>query len=183
MIKERLSITHMPTEDMLNQTELFVEAFAKEGLRTLFIAEKTISPEVYLFWSMKYAEACRTLNNRDEAKSNVAETINSFKEAGIIVWVLTGDKIETAINIGYSCGLLHKDMIEVVIDVDTVIGLQRVLSDAQRLINASTHYQEISLIVSGSSLIRLMTLETSLEVFLELCDSANVVIACRVSPK
>ena len=113
----------------------------------------------------------------------MAETINSFKEAGIIVWVLTGDKIETAINIGYSCGLLHKDMIEVVIDVDTVIGLQRVLSDAQRLINASTHYQEISLIVSGSSLIRLMTLETSLEVFLKLCDSANVVIACRVSPK
>ena len=68
-------MTHMPTEDMLNQTELFVEAFAKEGLRTLFIAEKTISPEVYLFWSMKYAEACRTLNNRDEAKSNVTEEI------------------------------------------------------------------------------------------------------------
>lgn len=92
----------------------------------------------------------------------MAETIISFKEAGIIVWVLTGDKIETAINIGYSCGLLHKDMIEVVIDVDTVTGLQRVLSDAQRLVNASTVNQEISLIVSGSSLIKLMTLETSL---------------------
>jgi len=33
----------------------------------------------------------------------VGETIFSMKEAGIKVWVLTGDKIETAINIGYSC--------------------------------------------------------------------------------
>jgi P-type E1-E2 ATPase len=36
----------------------------------------------------------------------VPETIAFIKEAGIKVWVLTGDKIETAINIGYSCNLL-----------------------------------------------------------------------------
>jgi phospholipid-transporting ATPase len=33
-----------------------------------------------------------------------------LKRAGIKVWVLTGDKVETAINIGYSCKLLNKHM-------------------------------------------------------------------------
>jgi phospholipid-translocating ATPase len=35
----------------------------------------------------------------------VAECISDFREAGIKVWMLTGDKLETAENIGYSCKL------------------------------------------------------------------------------
>lgn len=46
----------------------------------------------------------------DKLQEEVAETIVSLKEAGIKVWVLTGDKVETAINIGYSAGLLNNDM-------------------------------------------------------------------------
>jgi P-type E1-E2 ATPase len=38
----------------------------------------------------------------------VSQTIEALKEAGIVVWVLTGDKIETAINISQSCGLLNE---------------------------------------------------------------------------
>ena len=41
---------------------------------------------------------------------------SDFKEAGIKVWVLTGDKIETAINIGYSCELLTNDLEQIIID-------------------------------------------------------------------
>jgi len=40
----------------------------------------------------------------------VGETIRGLKTAGIQLWVLTGDKVETAINIGQSCQLLHQDM-------------------------------------------------------------------------
>jgi len=40
----------------------------------------------------------------------VADVISYIKEAGIKLWVLTGDKIETAINIGFSCDLLDKEM-------------------------------------------------------------------------
>lgn len=46
----------------------------------------------------------------DKLQDEVADTISSLKQAGIKVWVLTGDKIETAINIGYSCKLLDNDM-------------------------------------------------------------------------
>lgn len=43
----------------------------------------------------------------DKLQDDVADTIKFIKDAGIKVWVLTGDKIETAINIGFSCSLLN----------------------------------------------------------------------------
>lgn len=47
----------------------------------------------------------------DKLQDQVADTIQFMKRAGIKVWVLTGDKIETAINIGFSAGLLDNSMV------------------------------------------------------------------------
>ena len=52
----------------------------------------------------------------DKLQDEVPETIEFMKEAGIKLWVLTGDKIETAINIGYSAKLLDDDMTQHIID-------------------------------------------------------------------
>lgn len=52
----------------------------------------------------------------DRLQEDVKATIEAFKETGIKVWVLTGDKVETAINIGYSCGLLSNEMEQYVIN-------------------------------------------------------------------
>jgi soluble P-type ATPase len=49
------------------------------------------------------------------SQDGVPETIASLQMAGIKIWVLTGDKQETAINIGYSCSLLTDDMVDVFI--------------------------------------------------------------------
>ena len=46
----------------------------------------------------------------DKLQVDVGKTIHDLKRAGIKVWVLTGDKVETAINIGYSCRLLNNEM-------------------------------------------------------------------------
>jgi P-type E1-E2 ATPase len=46
----------------------------------------------------------------DKLQDNVGEAISFIRKAGIKLWVLTGDKIETAINIGFSCKLLDKEM-------------------------------------------------------------------------
>ena len=46
----------------------------------------------------------------NKLQEKVEKTIYSLKEAGIKVWMLTGDKIQTAINIGTSCGLLGHNM-------------------------------------------------------------------------
>lgn len=52
----------------------------------------------------------------DKLQDEVGETLKFIKAAGIKVWVLTGDKIETAINIGISCQLLNVDMETFIID-------------------------------------------------------------------
>ena len=46
----------------------------------------------------------------DKLQDGVPETIANLLRANIKVWVLTGDKQETAINIGHSCRLLSKDV-------------------------------------------------------------------------
>ena len=45
----------------------------------------------------------------DKLQVDIGPTIRDIKSAGIHVWLLTGDKVETAINIGYSCLLLTKE--------------------------------------------------------------------------
>jgi len=52
----------------------------------------------------------------DKLQDDVSGTLEFIKSAGIKVWVLTGDKIETAINIGISCNLLNVDMETFIID-------------------------------------------------------------------
>lgn len=46
----------------------------------------------------------------DKLQDEVGKTIADIKSAGVQLWVLTGDKVETAINIGYSCQLLNDEM-------------------------------------------------------------------------
>lgn len=52
----------------------------------------------------------------DKLQDQVGETIGFLKDAGIKVWVLTGDKVETAINIAYSCNLLTNAYNQIIID-------------------------------------------------------------------
>lgn len=103
------------------------------GLRTLVIAQKKITEEAAKDWLKRYKVALSSTNNRDEKISSVSaelelqmdllgvtaiedrlqdevpEVIADLTKAGIIVWMLTGDKEETAINIGRSCNLLLND--------------------------------------------------------------------------
>ena len=53
---------------------------------------------------------------QDKLQEGAADTIKALKNAQIKVWVLTGDKIETAINIGYACGLLDNSMQRFIIE-------------------------------------------------------------------
>ena len=116
------------------ETQKAVDSFAADGLRTLFLAEKYISEDDYATWNEKAQAAALLLQGREEAvdlvneeierdltltgstaiedrlQDCVADTLRFVKDAGIKVWVLTGDKVETAINIGFSAGLLDNSM-------------------------------------------------------------------------
>ncbi|KAG0381234.1 hypothetical protein BGX24_000004 [Mortierella sp. AD032] len=132
VIFERL--THDDDETLRDQTESDIEAFSNMGLRTLTLAQRVLDQETYDQWAVKYAEAGKALDDRakkmdqvaeeiekdltllgataieDKLQEGVPESIAALREAGIKVWVLTGDKLETAINIGFASRLLEKDM-------------------------------------------------------------------------
>ncbi|XP_040013962.1 phospholipid-transporting ATPase IC [Xiphias gladius] len=130
VIYERLS----PKSRHKETTQSDLDVFANETLRTLCLCYKDISTDEYEAWSRKHKEAQVTMVNRDAAldrvyeqiesnlmligataiedklQDGVPETIAKLAKADIKIWVLTGDKKETAENIGYSCSLLTGNM-------------------------------------------------------------------------
>ncbi|KAI3649657.1 hypothetical protein MP228_005289 [Amoeboaphelidium protococcarum] len=129
-------------DDMKQIVGDHLEQFAAEGLRTLCLAKKDIDEQFFKEWYVRYQEAASSLDNRDDQMDDVAEQIETdmeligataiedqlqegvpeciqfLKRGGIKVWVLTGDKMETAINIGYSCSLLSQGMQLIIIKAD-----------------------------------------------------------------
>ncbi|XP_063811477.1 phospholipid-transporting ATPase IK-like [Pseudophryne corroboree] len=111
-----------------------LDEFTEETLRTLCLAYKELEEHDYKAWELTYNEASLTLRNRadhldkvyeametdlqllgataieDKLQNGVSETIQLLKDGNIKIWMLTGDKPETAVNIAYSCKLLSSDM-------------------------------------------------------------------------
>ncbi|XP_066603697.1 phospholipid-transporting ATPase VD [Prorops nasuta] len=111
-----------------------LHSYARQGLRTLVMARRTLSAQEYEAWRQRHAEAEVATENRerrvrdsyaslesqltllgatgieDKLQTGVPEAIASLVDAGIIVWVLTGDKPETAVNIAYSARLFSPAM-------------------------------------------------------------------------
>ena len=130
IIEQRLR----PGQKILGDTKNFLDEYAKDGLRTLLIAYKYVDMDFYEEWSKKYQSALVLTKNKEKTinilaeeielnfelvgstaiedclQDEVGKTIEDIKSIGIKVWVLTGDKVETAINIGYSCKLLNDEM-------------------------------------------------------------------------
>uniref|UniRef100_A0A671MB61 Phospholipid-transporting ATPase n=1 Tax=Sinocyclocheilus anshuiensis TaxID=1608454 RepID=A0A671MB61_9TELE len=126
-------------EELMFTTSEHLNEFAGEGLRTLALVYKDLDEDVFDEWMKKLLFASTTLENREEKlgalyeeieqgmlllgataiedklQEGVPETIACLTLANIKIWVLTGDKLETAMNIGYSCNILRDDMNEVFI--------------------------------------------------------------------
>nr|XP_049463261.1 phospholipid-transporting ATPase ID isoform X6 [Anopheles coluzzii] len=149
--------------DLKARTQEHLNKFAGEGLRTLVLAERRLTKEFYESWLVRQREAALSLDGRedklgaiyeeiecdmqlvgvtaieDKLQDGVPQTIANLQLAGIKIWVLTGDKQETAINIGYSCQLLTDDMVDVfVIDGITKSEVEQQLRkymDSLRIVN------------------------------------------------
>lgn len=85
------------------------------------------------------------------SKQFLGDTIAKLKAAGIKVWVLTGDKIETAINIGYSCQLLNDDLEKIFIDGLDEEAVRLCVEDGLNKIKDTK--KKFALIISGDALI------------------------------
>ncbi|KAF3854965.1 hypothetical protein F7725_023020 [Dissostichus mawsoni] len=216
-------------EDLMYTTSEHLNGFAGEGLRTLALAYKDLDEDYFEVWMKKLISASTVIENRedqlavlyeeieqglkllgataieDKLQDGVPETIASLVLADIKIWVLTGDKLETAMNIGYSCHMLRDDMNEVfvisghtLLEVqqqlrsakEQILGLSRVSSagdveKAEMFADGSVYEEtiiaEYALVINGHSLAHAM--EPQLEhALLDLACLCKTVICCRVTP-
>lgn len=119
----------------------------------------------------------------DRLQEGVPETIAELAKSGIKLWVLTGDKTETAINIGFSCNLLTTDMELLVLSTSNREDTAKLLEDTlDRLVAESGQDKKYALVIDGTTLKYGLENATRDKV-LSLGMRCASVICCRVSPK
>ncbi len=207
MIMERLG-SHEDQRKHLADTVTHLEMFAQEGLRTLCLAMRDIPEAEYQAWDRIFHAANTNVENKqkeidkaaeliekdltligataieDKLQEGVPETIAQLLEAHIHVWVLTGDKQETAINIGHSCRLLREGMPIIILNADSLDEARNQINEQLtnfRSAGAVGSDNSVAVVVDGRTLA--FALHHNLrQDFLDLCCSCQSVICCRVSP-
>ncbi len=208
-------------------TSLHMDEFAQAGLRTLCLAYAPVDAGFYATWSAQFFEAKTSLTERDAKLDAVAELIEKdlvllgataiedklqdgvpaciehLAAAGVALWVLTGDKQDTAINIGMACSLLRQGMAQHIISLEDMVaeaggktndkGLRERAAASVRLqltacleaVTAEARREgggaPASLIIDGFGLTFALSEDLS-ELFWELGQRCAAVICCRVSP-
>lgn len=180
-----------------------LQDFATDGLRTLLYAYRILSPAQYNEWNDAFQEASLAVSDRqrkidktaefiecnlnligvsaieDKLQDGVPEAIATIRAAGMKIWMLTGDKRETAINIGYSCRLIQSNSNLIVLgdQKDMRAYMEQTILDLQN--DVATH---AAFVVDGATLELLSQEEDLLELFCHLGCLSDTVICCRVSP-
>uniref|UniRef100_A0AAY4AKP9 Phospholipid-transporting ATPase n=1 Tax=Denticeps clupeoides TaxID=299321 RepID=A0AAY4AKP9_9TELE len=187
-------------------TVAHLEQFATEGLRTLCFAFVDLEEGAYQEWLKEYNSVSTVLKDRaqkleecyelleknllllgataieDRLQAGVPETIATLMRADIKIWVLTGDKQETAINIGYSCRLVSHGMSLIIVNEDSLDATRATLTaHCSSLGDSLRKENELALIIDGQTLKYALSFEVR-QSFLDLALSCKAVICCRVSP-
>ena len=221
IIEERLS--SQTPKNILKQCKYYVNKFSALGFRTLFIAMKILSLEEYNQFNKALKEAQMSLQNKDEKVAEVyetieknlfllgstivedklqdlvPETIRDLRLAKIKVWMLTGDKMNTAYNIGLSCNLISKNM-----RTFNICGIEKKKNESLQDINKDERNQIIldfakefngfknqfdsmekpsfGILIDEKALLTISENEDIQNIFLNIAKDAEAVICCRVSP-
>uniref|UniRef100_A0A8D2Q7I9 Phospholipid-transporting ATPase n=1 Tax=Varanus komodoensis TaxID=61221 RepID=A0A8D2Q7I9_VARKO len=224
-------LLHPSCGPLREETTRHLEEFAGEGLRTLVAAYKHLEEDYFAAWQRRHREASVALEEREEKLSalyeeverdlmllgataiedklqdGVPQTIEILGRAEIKIWVLTGDKQETAVNIGYSCNMLSDAMEDIfIIEGRTSQEVRQELREARQKMVPSAAFVgdspadslaqqpggskvlpeeqpngEYGLVINGHSLA--LALEGALEEeLLRTACLCRVVICCRVTP-
>ncbi|XVF14098.1 hypothetical protein REPUB_Repub09cG0027900 [Reevesia pubescens] len=207
------------------QTKEHIERYSEAGLRTMAVAYREIGDDEYTIWEQEFMKAKSSVSaDRDVLVDELAERIerdlillgatavedklqkgvpgciDKLAHARIGIWVLTGDKKGTAINIGYACSLLRHGMKQIVITLESpdiealekhgdkdAIAKASLESVKQQIHEAKSQVTkerstEFGLIIDGKSLT--FALDKNLvNCFMALAMGCATVICCRSSPK
>lgn len=188
-----------------------LDEFATEGLRTLLFAHKYIPELDYLLWKKVFDDATTSLVDRqeriddagdlieqsleligasaieDKLQKGVPETIDRLRRANIKIWMLTGDKRETAINIAHSARVCLPESDTFILDAtkgDLEAQLVDVMEDMQLVPCPGQRPAHTVVVIDGHTLaaidqpgaVRMQSL------FYTLIPIVDSVICCRASP-
>ncbi|KAK4799242.1 hypothetical protein SAY86_024607 [Trapa natans] len=212
-------IDRSSNNNVLQETEGHLHSYSSMGLRTLVVGLRELNNSEFEKWLFAFEVASTALMGRaallrkvasriesnlciigasaieDKLQLGVPESIESLRMADIKVWVLTGDKQETAISIGYSSKLLTSRMTQIIINSNSKGSCRKSLEDAiimAKKLSGSTvspNMEEssgavtspVGLIIDGTSLVYILDSELEEQLF-QLSSHCSVVLCCRVAP-
>ena len=183
----------------LGQSEEQLRSFSQMGLRTLVVASKEVPN--YASWQDKWLSLKASLGSREELaehestmeqglqfvgisavedklQDQVPEAVAQLKDANIRLWVLTGDKTETAVDIAFSCNLFSKGTELVFLTTSTCNApLHECLASAQKRLEQTC----CGLVIDGQTLQRILE-EKAEEALFKLAIKSRSCVCSRLSP-
>lgn len=214
VIKSRLTPDHDP--EVVSNLDEHLTQFCDDGLRTLCIARVDIEDAFYRDWAARYHEAETAMDGResrmselmdeieqnltllgstaieDKLQDGVSDAISSLRKGGVKVWVLTGDKVDTAVNIGFACSLLTNEMnlfylttdqpeIEIEDHIPTRLSVTALIQEKIKEIGSMSLNKESAVIIDTGVLESIMENDLG-DIFLQLAENCKSVVCARVSP-
>jgi len=195
-------------EVLLETTQHHLLEYSNLGLRVLMAGVRVLSEQEYQDWATSHLAAENALEKRDKLladsfnrvenrlrlvgatgiedrlQDGVPEAIQRLREAGIVVWVLTGDKQETAINIAHSCRLFTNNMEVIKLNARSRDAAESAITlYLDQCQNSSLPISRRALVVDGKTLIYVLDKRANIQhLFLDLTVQCSAVLACRATP-
>ncbi len=211
VILERLKhFSENSTEALqLHNSMKHLENFASEGLRTLCFAYKELEAETAVAWLEKWNVALNTVNDRqsviddvaDEIEANltfigatgvedrlqesVQDTIQSLYKANINIWMLTGDRFETAVSAGFLSGLIDGETKQLHVLEPDYNELVKTLQYFDNLTIEAKKGSKFALVINGASIATVFSKlfsESDKNLFKRIVKRCRTLLCCRLSP-
>ena len=198
---------------LLAATHDNLATFSVDGLRTLLLASRVIPEAEWAAWNAVYAEAATSLAGRDASLAAAADAIErdlelvgvtaiedklqegvpaaiaTLKAAGVKVWMITGDKQETAVNVGVACALLTSPRAPVRVAAATpdtaAAALKQVLADTDgrvASVGGTLAAPPLELVIDGRTLASILGHPLAEADLATAAGRASAVVVCRASP-
>ncbi|OAD03177.1 hypothetical protein MUCCIDRAFT_143219 [Mucor lusitanicus CBS 277.49] len=206
--------------DIVDKTFDDVGAFSENGLRTLLLSYRILDENEYNDWKKEMDDASTATEKRservaeaqekievnlkllgatgieDKLQDGVPQCIEDLRKAGIKIWVLTGDKLETAINIGYASNLLDAGMrlwkvrgedeadkvMQSLVDTSDKLDDIEAKHEQEEQGHGGAPIKENALVIEGSALVHIFESAEAKEKLLDIAIRCKSVVCCRVSP-
>ncbi|CAJ0943282.1 unnamed protein product, partial [Mesorhabditis belari] len=191
--------------DRVHMAQLHLSDYARQGLRTLCLVRKVLLEEEYQAWRAQHEEAELAVHGKEERialsaasiekdfellgvtaiedrlQDGVPECIQALREAGIQVWVLTGDKSETAINIAYSTRLFFDSMDLLNIQASGIRAVSDLIDLYLERTERRSTISTFGLVLNGPCLDCCFD-PFNLDRFINLLKRCRSVLCCRSTP-